>query len=138
MEDKIVTLESYYDPMLAEIILARLAANGIPCFLADENTLSANPFYNQAIGGIKIKVFEHDLEKCREILAEKFIPQSADEEPLSCPNCGSVNVSYGSATFKKNWFSIIISALISTFPVYLRRTWICADCGANFDSPAGK
>jgi hypothetical protein len=70
MEDKIVTLEAYYDPMLAEIILGRLEANGIPCFLADENTLAANPFYNQAIGGIKIKVFEHDLEKCRAILAD--------------------------------------------------------------------
>jgi len=70
MEDKIVTLEAYYDPMLAEIILGRLKANGIPCFLADENTLAANPFYNQAIGGVKIKVFEHDLEKCRAILAD--------------------------------------------------------------------
>jgi hypothetical protein len=70
MKDKIVTLEAYYDPMLAEIILGRLEANGIPCFLADENTLAANPFYNQAIGGVKIKVFEHDLEKCRAILAD--------------------------------------------------------------------
>ena len=74
MEDKIVTLESYYDPMLAQIILGRLQANGISCFIADENTLAANPFYNQAIGGVKIKVFEHDLQKCREILAEEIAP----------------------------------------------------------------
>jgi hypothetical protein len=70
MDDKIVTLESYYDPMLAEIILARLQANGIPCFMADENSIGANPLYNNALGGVKIKVFEHDIEKCKEILAE--------------------------------------------------------------------
>lgn len=35
--DKIVTLESYYDPMLAEIVKGRLEANGIPCYIADAN-----------------------------------------------------------------------------------------------------
>lgn len=67
--DKIVTLDSYYDPMLAEIIRGRLEAEGISCFIADGNVLSAQPFYNQAVGGVKIKVFEKDLERCHEILA---------------------------------------------------------------------
>ncbi|RVU02636.1 DUF2007 domain-containing protein [Mucilaginibacter limnophilus] len=67
--DKIVTLDSYYDPMLAEIIRGRLEAEGISCFIADGNVLSAQPFYNQAVGGVKIKVFEKDLERCQEILA---------------------------------------------------------------------
>ncbi|GAA4318931.1 hypothetical protein GCM10023149_17300 [Mucilaginibacter gynuensis] len=81
-QGKIVTLESYYDPMLAQIILARLQANGIDCFIADDNTIGANPFYNQAIGGIKIKVFEHDLEKCRQILAEQI---DTGDEPDEAP-----------------------------------------------------
>lgn len=76
MEDKIVTLASYYSLMEAEIVLGLLKANGIACFLADDNAIAANPFYNQALGGIKIKVFEHDLEKCREIL------EHSDEQEL--------------------------------------------------------
>jgi len=68
--DEIVTLETYYDPMLAEIIRARLDANGIPCFLADENMGSIYPAYNQGGGGIKLKVFAKDVNRCREILAE--------------------------------------------------------------------
>lgn len=71
-EEKIVTLASYYDPILAEIIRGRLEAHGIDCFIADGNTVAAQPFYNQAIGGIKIKVFERDITKCRAILAEDF------------------------------------------------------------------
>nr|WP_294950033.1 DUF2007 domain-containing protein [uncultured Mucilaginibacter sp.] len=70
INDKIITFESYYDPMLAHIIRTRLEDAGIDCFMADENTIGAQPFYNQAIGGIKIKIFERDLERCREVLSE--------------------------------------------------------------------
>jgi hypothetical protein len=134
MEDKIVTLTAYYDPMEAQIVRGRLEANGISCFIADDNMLAANPFYNQALGGIKIKVFEHDLEKCREILAEDAVLES-DDELMTCPYCKSTQVHYGAAPVKRNWFSIILAALISTFPIYLYRTWICRDCGASFNPP---
>jgi hypothetical protein len=135
MDDKIVTLESYYDLMLAQIILGRLKANDIPCFIADENTLSANPFYNQAIGGIKIKVFEHYLDKCREILSEEAVIEPGEEELMTCPYCQSKNVHYGPTTGTKNWFGILLTALLSVYPVHLHRTWNCHDCGANFNSP---
>lgn len=71
MEDKIITFESYYDPMLAEIIRGRLESNGIECFIADSNTIGTNPLFNNAIGGVKIKIFESDLEKCKQILANE-------------------------------------------------------------------
>lgn len=67
---RIITFKSFYDPVLAHIIRGRLEANGVSCFISDENTLTAQPFYNQAIGGIKLNIFEEDLDKCREILAE--------------------------------------------------------------------
>lgn len=69
LED-IVVLETYYNPMLAEIIRAKLEANGIPCFLTDNSLGTMYPVYNQGSGGIKLKVFAKDVEKCREILAE--------------------------------------------------------------------
>jgi predicted ABC-class ATPase len=40
-EDKIITFENYYDVMLAHIVRTKLEDNGIPCFIADENTLTA-------------------------------------------------------------------------------------------------
>jgi len=64
MEENIITLEGNYNPMLAQIIRGRLEANGIPCFIAGENTP-----YNQVLG-VKIKIFERDKERCRQILAE--------------------------------------------------------------------
>jgi hypothetical protein len=67
--DKIVTLESYYDPITAEIIRGHLEAEGISCFIADGNIVTAQPFYANAVGGVKIKIFEKDLKRCREILS---------------------------------------------------------------------
>jgi hypothetical protein len=70
-EDDIITFETYYDPMLAQIIRGKLEANGIHCFIADENMGSIYPAYNQGGGGIKIKIFARDLERCREIVDEE-------------------------------------------------------------------
>ena len=70
-EEEIVTLETYYNPMLAEIIRTKLEASGIPCLVTDESLGVLYPVYNQGGGGIKVKVFAHDLEKAREIVADQ-------------------------------------------------------------------
>ncbi|HWZ35856.1 MAG TPA: DUF2007 domain-containing protein [Mucilaginibacter sp.] len=132
MTDKIVTLDAYYDIMEAEIIRGRLEANDIPCFIADDNVMASVPVYNIAMGGVKIKVFEHDLEACRAILAEEPILAEGDAL-ISCPDCHSTDVFYGPAPLKRNWFYIILSMLIGGYyPPYINRTWICKDCGTNF------
>jgi hypothetical protein len=136
MEDKIVTLESYYDPMLAQIIRGRLEANDIPCFVADEHSIGINPLYNQAMGGVKVKVFERDLERCKEILAEHIAVEGDNEALITCPNCKSTNVYHGPAPVSENWGSLLVSFLFSTYPIHLERTWTCADCNTNFDPPA--
>ncbi|HEY9532989.1 MAG TPA: DUF2007 domain-containing protein [Mucilaginibacter sp.] len=69
MEDKIVTLDTFIDPMQAEIALGKLQTAGISCFM-DENAANVFPLYMDALGAYKIKVFERDLKKCREILAQ--------------------------------------------------------------------
>ncbi|MDB5142794.1 MAG: hypothetical protein JWQ66_1507 [Mucilaginibacter sp.] len=80
-EDDIVTFETYYDLMLAEIIRAKLEANGIDCFITDESLGALFPVIDNGSGGIKIKVFARDLEKCREIIAaDTELPNDDDIE----------------------------------------------------------
>ena len=74
-DDEIVTFRTFYNPMEAEIIRTKLEANDIPSFIADESLGVLYPVYNQGGGGIKLKVFAKDVEKCGEILS--------DETPLS-------------------------------------------------------
>jgi hypothetical protein len=77
-EDEIVTFETYYNIMEAEIIRTKLEANGIHCFVTDESLGVLYPVYNQGGGGIKLKVFARDAEKCREILADESLPSDED------------------------------------------------------------
>lgn len=74
-DDEIVTFRTFYNPMEAEIIRTKLEANDIPSFIVDESLGVLYPVYNQGGGGIKLKVFAKDVEKCEEILS--------DETPLS-------------------------------------------------------
>ena len=135
MDDKIVTLTTFYDAMEAEIVKGRLEANDIPCYIADGNFIGANPLYNQAAGGIKIKVFEHDLDKCREILAENMEVESGDDKLYTCPKCSSSDVFYGPSAVEKNWIFIVLSFLTFTHPIFLYKTWHCKACGNKFQSP---
>jgi hypothetical protein len=142
-EDRIVTLETYYDPMLAEIIRGKLEANNIPCFIADENLGTMYPIYNQAVGGVKLKVFEHDLEKCRQLLTEDnslSVEDSQEEEtggdPAVCPHCGSTNVQYAQATEQRvGVLTALISLLMLVYPFYERKSWHCFNCSRDFNGP---
>jgi DNA-directed RNA polymerase subunit RPC12/RpoP len=140
MDDKIVTFQSYYDPMLAHIIRTRLEANGISCFVADENTLGANPIYNQAVGGVKLKIFERDLEKCKQILAtegdlheqDHFEIDDENNTYVVCPYCGSNNVSNAGESDEKEWPILnSISNLIN--PFHTQNNWHCNNCQQNFE-----
>jgi hypothetical protein len=137
-EDKIITFESYYDPMLAHIIRSRLEANGISCFIADENIVMGNPIYNQAVGGVKLKIFEKDIERCREILASEgdlhesdhFETDDENNTYVVCPNCASTNVSNITEN-KDNGFLDTMMNLAN--PFHAQKNWHCHNCQQDFE-----
>jgi hypothetical protein len=142
-DDKIITFESYYDPMLAHIVRTRLEANGIPCFIADENTIGANPLYNQAVGGVKLKIFERDLERCREILANEGDLHEQDHFEIDdetktyvvCPYCASTNVSnvVADKDYKEQWPDFLNSFINLVNPFHVQKNWHCNNCQQDFD-----
>lgn len=79
MEEKIVVVRHFDNPVEANIIKGLLDANEIPCFLTDENIIGLNPLYNPAIGGVKLQVFEKDIEMVERLLSENHEIQ-VDEE----------------------------------------------------------
>ena len=137
-DDKIVTFQSYYDPMLAHIVRTRLEANGIPCFIADENTIGANPLYNQAVGGVKLKIFERDMEKCRKILSEEGDMHEQDHYEIDeetntyivCPYCASTNVSN---ITKEEEDGLLDSLVNLVSPFHTPKNWHCNNCLQDFE-----
>jgi hypothetical protein len=137
MEEKIITYKVFDNPASAHIIKTRLESNDIPCFLADEHTIGVNPLYNIALGGIKLKIFEKDLERCNEILETDEGISSDDTDVDSsveqCPECGSQDVGYGNATQKRFGFlTMVISFLFFVYPFKNKKAWHCYNCGKEF------
>jgi len=56
-------------PYEADLAKARLEAEGIPAFAADEYIVRFDWFYSNAVGGIRLQVAEPDAELAMEILA---------------------------------------------------------------------
>ncbi|TKC05480.1 DUF2007 domain-containing protein [Pedobacter polaris] len=139
MEDKIVVYSSYYNPIEANIIKSRLEDSDIPCFLTDEHVATIQPMYNQAIGGVKLNVFEKDIERINILLNEEqdFIEDNAEtiieEDKVECEKCGSTNVSFGQATKKRfSWWVTIISLLFFIYPFKANKCYHCYECGNEF------
>lgn len=148
--DKIVVFETYYNPIEANIVKARLIDSGIQCFLSDENTITINPLYTQALGGVKLHLFERDVAAATSILqdenVELNIQEATDtglienlvgakdvENALICPNCGSDNVGYVQATKNRfGLFTIIVSLLLLVYPFNVKKTHHCFNCEHEF------
>src|SRR5690606_10865996 len=89
----LITVARFQYTSEALIIQGKLEAEGIQTFLADSITINTDPLVSNAIGGVKLQVWEDDLEKAQTILDE-ISAYSLDNEGelLSCPNCGAQKV----------------------------------------------
>src|SRR5687768_1591628 len=92
----------------AESARSALEAAGIGVVLGDENTVSMNWMYSQAIGGVKLLVHDEDRDQALAILASRIEDAPPEEEEwaeaeasavseatsdavesvLRCPACG--------------------------------------------------
>ncbi|MCL6614978.1 MAG: DUF2007 domain-containing protein [Firmicutes bacterium] len=72
MPEELVLVKSFLWPFEANMAKSRLEADGITCFLFDEEIVTANWLYSTAVGGVKLFVKAGDLERAREILGEEI------------------------------------------------------------------
>jgi DNA-directed RNA polymerase subunit M/transcription elongation factor TFIIS len=137
MKKKLITVATYTQPIQAHIAKGRLEAEGILCFLGDENIISVHPFYSNAVGGVKLKVREEEAAQASAILdqiqAEEPEPNTfaaedheTSEKAILCPNCGSEDAYV-------NWFSkkiFALSMVLFGFPLpFIRKSFHCPACG---------
>lgn len=67
-EQKLVTIFTSNYPIECYIIKGRLESDGINCFIFDENIISVDPFKSIAVGGVKLKVSQDQVEKAKTII----------------------------------------------------------------------
>jgi len=109
---------------------AKLEADGIECFLADENMIRLNWFQSDAWGRLRLQLLQENAVAAMEVLAAE-IPASFSAEEIGeeynqprCPNCGSLDVSFQE-------YSKLPLAILWLFalpvPIFKNR-WKCEDC----------
>lgn len=122
----------------AHILRNKLESENIPCFVFDENIVTLNPLFNFAVGGVKLKVDEKDLERAKQIIAEiDNTPYTNDQdEIIACPKCSSQDLysDFKSMKDAKGIIAAITSFFFSVFPIYYKSVYKCKNCGTEFKS----
>ena len=78
MQDLVTIYIAMY-PQDVLVLRARLESENIECFVQDELTLQTNPFYSNAIGGVRLQVKKEDAEQAKGVLREGgYVPEGED------------------------------------------------------------
>ena len=136
--ERIIVLDSFYEPVAAHLARTRLEAAGIPCFLTNENLVTLNRMYSAVAGGVRLHVYQRDAAQAAEVLRE-LPPMRAERggEPeqasgLRCPRCHSGEVASDAAATPgaTHWWAALLSQL-RRYPLQ-GRAHHCFHCGLNF------
>lgn len=131
MHEELVLIASYLWPFDVHLDKSRLEADGITCFVFNEELISMNWLYSAAVGGVKLYVRADDLQRAQEILGAQCdgtVLESGNDE--RCPACQSLNLEYKND--HKRW--IFLSWLLIGIPLpFFKERWKCKDCGYVWD-----
>jgi hypothetical protein len=79
----LVTIATFTNAFNMNVLKGRLETEGIPAFAKDEHTVTTNPFYDMALGGIKLQVREEDVAEAQRIMAESGYVQPPAPPPVA-------------------------------------------------------
>jgi hypothetical protein len=134
MPSRLVTVAAFTYPTQAWLAKLRLDEAGIPSFVADENLVSMNWLYSNAVGGVKLQVGDSDAVTAASVLGpEPAASVRAQGKRVAkvpgetCPKCGSPELYW-----QRYWRRVVFLCwLLLGFPVpIMRRSWACMTCGA--------
>ena len=137
MENKLVTIATFPDALKAQIMRGRLEAEGIPAFIADEHTITNQPYLSMAYGGVRLQVMDNYYNQALEIIGTQnpfSILNAATEQRSTqqCPNCHSEKIEEVNSSAKPSFLTFLRNLLTSrTSEVGVRR-FSCHNCGYHW------
>lgn len=122
-----VLVQTYQNYIDAHIAKGQLEEAGIDCWLKDEHTVTTNPMWTNAVGGIKLMVVAHQQEAAKAALLQLL---EEKRMRMACIKCGSHNVEYVSTPRKaSNWLTAIGSFIFGNYAIAPDKVYHCFDCG---------
>ncbi len=142
MSEKLVTVMKYMTPAEAHVVKNRLEAEGIPVYLADEETVGVLWYCGSALGGVKVQVVEEHADRAAAVLeqpADDVAPDAlaepveesescAEEENRLRPQAGGIeddlSESPGDALALRAYRAAIFGVLILPPLLHLYSLWV--------------
>lgn len=125
MRDDYTILAVFEYSTEAQVIKSKLESEGIDTMLMDEKTIDSDPLISQAIGGVKLLVFNDHLEKAASIYNDvRTYEKDGRGNDIHCPSCNSNRILV--ADLQR------INLFFMLFPFFERRKLICNDCKTIF------
>jgi rubredoxin len=117
------------------MMMQQLEDEGIKAYLQDEHTVTIDPILTNAIGGIKLMVYNEQLERAMQLISSF---EKAYREAVVCPQCQSTSVHYiTQPNNTTNWFTAIASWLFGSYALSYKKVYKCSDCGYESESMPG-
>jgi ribosomal protein L40E len=107
----------------AQLDQLKLSQYGVESFIADEYMVSMQWFYTDAIGGIRLQVFDSDVEKAIEVFK---LPEVDTSGATQCHQCDSTDT----FRMKMSFWSFPLYLVGVFFPIPANK-FICMSCGAK-------
>ena len=86
----IITLKTFDSSIEAYLLKSKLESENIECFVIDENMITLNPLFANAVGGIKLNINVEDLKKAQAVINDIETQKNNSEVVNSkCSNCNS-------------------------------------------------
>lgn len=123
---ELVTVKTFDDYFSASIILTRLQAEGVECYLKDEYTVTIDPILSNAIGGIKLVVKKECEAEVVKLLRSYHIEYMLS---ATCPECGSNSFSHLTKPRASNYLTAILTWIFSSYAIAPDYVYQCGNCG---------
>jgi hypothetical protein len=125
MIDNYTILTTFPYSSEAQITKSKLEAEGIRVLLLDEKTIDSDPLISQAIGGVKLLVYNDDAEEALKIYNRiRLYEKDNAGDAIVCPNCQSTKILTAELT-RKNIFYML-------FPFFEKTKFRCNVCNTIF------
>ncbi len=130
-----VTIATFRDLPEAYLAIGKLESAAIEAYLDDEEIISMDWFWSNAMGGVKLRVHEDDADAAFDLLAMP-IPAALQQEggeayrqPV-CLRCGSLDISVYDPVI--GYRAFVLSFLAIPLPIPRMPRWKCESCGAQW------
>lgn len=134
----LVTVATFLDPWEAQVVRARLEADGIPATVAYTGHAVLNWPLTLALGGTPVQVPDRFVAQSRKILADyqsgvlqAELNEATGADDEHCPHCGSIEIER-TMLLRKRLFALFVMLVLAPFPTRRSRC-VCKRCGCQWE-----